>query len=88
MLIARQFTNTRAKPQGLGRVGRYDEKCGRFKLDTLGEVVNKAEEEALAGKLADKISRTKKQQASSKTVPAVQSEEQKGAFNKPKQQDK
>ena len=34
LLIAREFPTTREYVQGLGRVGRYSEPSGRFKLTT------------------------------------------------------
>lgn len=52
LLIARDFPSTRAYQQGLGRVGRYNEPCARFKWDKLtSDVVNEIEELALRGKL-------------------------------------
>ena len=46
LLIARGFLTTRDYVQGLGRVGRYSEPSGRFKLKTEHpfDTVNKEEE--------------------------------------------
>ena len=56
LLIARDFPSTRAYEQGLGRVGRYNEPCTRFKWNKLpGTEVNEAEELAIRGRIGTKI---------------------------------
>ena len=54
-LIANQFPNKRAYVQGLGRVGRYNEPCGRFIITGLNDTVDKEQKEALAGNILAKI---------------------------------
>ena len=56
LLIARDFPNTRAYTQGLGRVGRYGEACTRWVWDKFTDkVVNEKEEAKLRGKIGSKI---------------------------------
>ena len=47
LLLARDFPNTRAYVQGLGRVGRYGERCDRFKWSKLKTALINADEELL-----------------------------------------
>ena len=58
LLIARDFPNTRAYTQGLGRVGRYGEACNRWVWDKFTDsVVNEKEEAELRGKIGSKTSK-------------------------------
>ena len=55
LLIARDFPSTRAYYQGLGRVGRYNEPCSRFKWNNLfSSEVNEADEIAIRRKINEK----------------------------------
>ena len=51
VIIACEFPHRRAYVQGLGRVGRNGEECERFRTHSLTEVINKAEQEELVGKI-------------------------------------
>ena len=44
LLIARGLPNHRALIQALGRVGRYSEPCGRYRLPDLDQLVNEHEQ--------------------------------------------
>ena len=58
LLIARDFPNTRAYTQGLGRVGRYGEACNRWVWDKFTDsIVNEKEEAELRGKIGSKTSK-------------------------------
>ena len=56
LLLAREFTTTRALHQGLGRVGRYAEPGERYQLASMtDDLVNKKEEIRLAGQIGAKV---------------------------------
>ena len=45
LLIMRSFSTKRAVEQGLSRVGRYNEPCKRYKLESVGLLDTEAEAE-------------------------------------------
>ena len=51
LLIMGAFASTRAYVQGLGRVGRYNEKCQRFLWSELGSPIDKDSQTEIFGKL-------------------------------------
>ena len=69
LLLAREFTTTRALHQGLGRVGRYAEPGERYQLASMtGGLVNKQEELRLAEKISAKVDEFKKAQKAAKAA--------------------
>ena len=55
LLVATKFPSTSAYHQGLGRVGRYGEPCGRYKWKKLaGEMVDKQQEYQILSKIVAK----------------------------------
>ena len=69
LLLAREFTTTRALHQGLGRVGRYAEPGERYQLASMtGGLVNKEEERRLAGQIGAKVNADKKAQKDAKAA--------------------
>ena len=73
LLIARDFPTTRDYVQGLGRVGRYSEPSGRFKLTTRipFDTVNLEEEIRRSGLIGKKVDE-KVQRQPKPTVTAQQ----------------
>ena len=59
LLVMARFDTQRSYVQGLGRVGRYDERSLRFLWDQLGEPVDKFKEMAILARLKMAIERRK-----------------------------